>query len=312
MKKFLLVILTSIFTSLSIAQINQQVMDQVKTYPSAFKLYEHLSERITNDFNNDRDRAAAIYVWMATHIKYDVKAFFSGRVQRSARITYRNEAERIQKELALRQELAMETLQKKKAVCQGYSELYQLLCKACGIECEVVVGYSRSNVNNIGKVPRQSDHAWNVIRLDNNWLFVDVTWGAGHVDHKTRKFVPAFTSDYFAVEAEAFSYNHYSEESKWNFTGLTLKSFAEQVIAYHSFFGMGLELISPRQGLIKKMKKGRIVIEFKNITSEKHQYNYGFHGMKHMQPVEVQEKRSKGDFINRSGEKAHGLPGYYR
>lgn len=297
MKKYLLVILTSIFTSLSIAQISQEVIDKVETYPSSFRLYEQLSNQIIDDFDSDYDRAAAIYTWMATYIRYDTKVFFSGRVQRSANYTYRNEAEKIRKEKELRDELALNTLKKRKAVCQGYSELYRLLCQACGVRCEVVSGYSRTSFSDIGKVRSEPDHAWNAIWVDGKWLFVDATWGAGHVNYEKKQFIAAFTPAYFAVNPAMFSYNHFPEESEWNFTELTLKSFSEQPIIYHTFFGKGIELLSPTAGEIKKNRKGVIKIEFRTDVDGQYTYHYAFHDMKYMKEAEIQKN---GEFVTLS------------
>ena len=51
----------------------------------------------------------------------------------------------------------------KKAVCQGYALSYELLLAENGVECGVA---SSQNTN----------HAWNVVRLDGQWYHVDVTW----------------------------------------------------------------------------------------------------------------------------------------
>ncbi|MCG8579938.1 MAG: hypothetical protein MI866_08480 [Bacteroidales bacterium] len=292
---------------LLMGQIDGKVIDKVNAYPSSFKLYEKLSERIIKDFDTDYDRAAAIYTWMANHIKYDAKAFFSGRVQRVAQYTYRNEAEKYQKEKALRDELAMSTLKKKKAVCQGYAELYRLLCQACGIQCEVISGYSRTGLNDIGKVRSEPDHAWNAIQINNKWLFVDATWGAGHVDYKTRKFVPSFTSAYFAVKPTVFTYNHFPEKPEWNFTELTIKDFSEQPLFYHTFFKKDIELLSPLNGVLKKTKEGWIQIKFKKTSEEKHTFHYAFHGMKYMQDAEWQKK---GEVITLSIDADNHRSGY--
>ncbi|MCM1287653.1 MAG: dockerin type I domain-containing protein [Clostridium sp.] len=49
------------------------------------------------------------------------------------------------------------------AVCMGYAEAYRLLLREVGIECE----YCGS---------ADMDHAWNIIKIDNEWYHVDVTW----------------------------------------------------------------------------------------------------------------------------------------
>ena len=51
------------------------------------------------------------------------------------------------------------------AVCAGYAHAYQILMQAVGIPCFYVAGYSS------GKA-----HAWNLVMLDGDWYYTDVTW----------------------------------------------------------------------------------------------------------------------------------------
>lgn len=53
----------------------------------------------------------------------------------------------------------------KKAVCEGYSKLFQYLCYCVGINSTQVVGTS-GGVN----------HMWNAVNLDGDWYQVDTTW----------------------------------------------------------------------------------------------------------------------------------------
>lgn len=50
-----------------------------------------------------------------------------------------------------------------RAACQGYSEALDFLLKKLKIESKVVVSY-------------QMNHAWNMIKIDNQWYHIDVTW----------------------------------------------------------------------------------------------------------------------------------------
>ncbi len=52
-----------------------------------------------------------------------------------------------------------------KAVCEGYARLFQILCYHTGINANFVRGESQNQ-----------PHAWNVVKLDNEWYHVDVTW----------------------------------------------------------------------------------------------------------------------------------------
>lgn len=51
------------------------------------------------------------------------------------------------------------------AVCAGYARGYQILMQAVGIPCFFVTGVSEG----IG-------HAWNLVQLDGEWYYTDVTW----------------------------------------------------------------------------------------------------------------------------------------
>lgn len=51
------------------------------------------------------------------------------------------------------------------AVCEGYSELFQLLLLQSGVECLTAIGTSRGQ-----------PHQWNVVRLGDGYYHVDPTW----------------------------------------------------------------------------------------------------------------------------------------
>lgn len=53
------------------------------------------------------------------------------------------------------------------AVCQGYAEAFQLLGKKAGLVVEIRQGHNGS-----------AGHAWNVVKLDNDWYNVDTTFSA--------------------------------------------------------------------------------------------------------------------------------------
>ena len=53
----------------------------------------------------------------------------------------------------------------RKAVCQGYSQAFQLLMNRMGIECGICSGDARGEA-----------HAWNYIRLNGQYYWIDVTW----------------------------------------------------------------------------------------------------------------------------------------
>ena len=58
----------------------------------------------------------------------------------------------------------------KKCVCEGYAKSFKYLANAAGFECEIMQGIA---TNSSG---RTENHAWNCVKVDNNWYAVDPTW----------------------------------------------------------------------------------------------------------------------------------------
>lgn len=92
-------------------------------------------------------------------------------------------------------------LVEKKAVCEGYSRAFQLLCNRLGVDCISISGSGDGE-----------SHAWNNVRLDGEWYEVDVTWNDTDGDTE----FPIY--DYFNLPSDEFSESHstsplYSETS---------------------------------------------------------------------------------------------------
>lgn len=54
-------------------------------------------------------------------------------------------------------------------VCETYAKTYDYLCTLFGLDCLTVAGKGVTNGSAVG-------HAWNVVKLENEWFDVDVTW----------------------------------------------------------------------------------------------------------------------------------------
>ena len=58
----------------------------------------------------------------------------------------------------------------KEAVCDGISKAFKHLCNLAKINSNVILGDSWNEYE-----PKQS-HAWNMVKIDNKWYYIDVTW----------------------------------------------------------------------------------------------------------------------------------------
>ncbi len=89
------------------------------------------------------------------------------------------------------------TLIKGKSVCQGYAASFYRICKE--------LGYS---VRFVSSSPRRGCHAWNIIKLDGKYYFVDCTWDDEIAEGKSEFSAP---QDYYFLinydNARAYDYN---------------------------------------------------------------------------------------------------------
>lgn len=77
----------------------------------------------------------------------------------------------------------------KKAVCAGYAKAFQYITNRLGIECSYVRGCCNDG----------EWHAWNIIKLEGSYYYVDTTWD-DHTNTDTRKNNYAEVSyDYFCI-----------------------------------------------------------------------------------------------------------------
>ena len=58
-----------------------------------------------------------------------------------------------------------------KAVCEGYTRAFQLLCDKLGVDCWVIQGQAQGFEGE-----DNTNHIWNCVQLDGNWYYVDATW----------------------------------------------------------------------------------------------------------------------------------------
>ena len=63
----------------------------------------------------------------------------------------------------------IDSLEDKKGVCQDYAQMFAMMCWEEGFECRIIFGESDKGY-----------HAWNQVRIDGSWKYIDVEWsGSG-------------------------------------------------------------------------------------------------------------------------------------
>ena len=112
------------------------------------------------------------------------------------------------------------TYSKGVGVCDGFAKNYVTMCNALGVEAYRVVGYSKGAGYTPGVMPKQSDHAWNAIKIGYDYYLLDVTWGIGSCNGDY--YEPKLKDAYFCTNPQAFIRTHLPAEQQYQLISPTI------------------------------------------------------------------------------------------
>lgn len=93
---------------------------------------------------------------------------------------------------------AYDALFKKSTVCNGYALLFYKMALKAGLECKYITGIGVTD-------NQQTNHAWNIVKLNKKWYLVDVTWD--DPINGTKIYY-----DYFLKGSNTYSEDHYAAD----------------------------------------------------------------------------------------------------
>jgi hypothetical protein len=246
-----LIFLTTVQVSTAQAEFNY---DQTDAHALRFKKADYkthllLAEAICKDLKTDRDKARAIFTWLAHNIKYDIEGMGRDPIRAESLEALENKMDKI----------TANVYKKGKGVCHDYSTLYLEMCEVAKVECLLVGGHARQN-NRRG----WEGHAWNAVNIEGKWQLLDVTWGAGYIDDD-EKFHYDFASGYFATAPHLFILNHFPLDEKWQLleTPIDKKSFKNQPAIGFRHTKWGITDAEPLREPLKKDAQGNVAVRFK-------------------------------------------------
>ncbi len=165
-----------------------------------------LAAYLTKEATTDLEKVRSFYVWMTANITYDVQKYLDWGVGHTIMV----DDTKVE-----RRRIMQETLKNKLAVCQGYSELFDALCKEADIPSQIVIGYSKSyGTHNIVKEIKEPDHTWNAVLLDDEWYLLDATWGSGFINQELT-FTPMQDDRFFLMDPTELIYTHLPADPMW-------------------------------------------------------------------------------------------------
>lgn len=132
------------------------------------------AEEITDGLTKEREKAKAIYKFVAENVSYDVEKF--------------------KEDIFHPDDSAVATLESGSGICQDYAFLTLALLRSIDIESRYVQGYAGGR------------HAWVEAKVDGEWIEMDPTWGAGYIDGDEFHF--KYNKDYFDPDPEFLEETH--------------------------------------------------------------------------------------------------------
>jgi hypothetical protein len=261
---FILFLLFAFFSHALYAQQYNAIDKVVLKYPKHFNSTEDVAQRIQKDFKSEYEKARAIYSWMALNIKYDYQAYL--KPPKVISFSYRTEAEK-QKQIALiKQETWEKAFRSRKAVCEGFTLLYEHLASLVGLRSEVIRGDSKRMLSDIGRKNSFSNHAWNIVEVDGKWRLVDVTWGQGYFDSNKRIMVNHFNAVYFDTDPKYFFAKHFPDSGVYLNRKLNRDDFLDGPLIFDQTIAGDYEIMRPKSGTIQAQQGDRLQFKIKNIS----------------------------------------------
>lgn len=268
-KQTLVIFIFIVFSTLGWSQNYKKVDSIVLTYPTKFSTVTKLADRISSDFSTDFDKVRATYTWIANNVVYDPTEY--GKYN----FSYETKSELEKKEIKFQKKLSTRVISKNKAVCEGYSILFKIICDNLDIQSKIVTGGSKTTITDIGR-RYYSNHAWNIVEIENRKYLIDVTWGAGTYRNGFEKNVDYY---FYLTDPNQFIKKHYPD----NYENSLLKEKIEKEDFLNGplMYNNDIELKEPISGIIKKAEVSKVKFSFKtdreidtltyNIGKENHQ-----------------------------------------
>lgn len=222
---------------------------------------DSLAFKLTAGYASEVEKVRAIYSWITQHISYNVNIFNS---RRPINIKYTSIKEDTSEWKSTDEIVAQRVLDRRVAVCDGYSRLFKILCEYSGVKCEIITGFAAGYVTRNRSF--RTNHSWNAVMIDSSWKLIDVTWASGFVNFSD-DYVPHQDDSYFFASPAHFIYDHYPEDPKWTLMDKApfFKEFREHPFKFKSFAKYRINSFSPGPGVINAFVGDTIRFEL-NVT----------------------------------------------
>lgn len=259
MQSYRLFLLLSFLSTSTVAQ-QQSIYSKADSValayrPHRFTSANKIARTLTEPFETEQEKARVLFRWVTDNIRYDIKTYLKLKERnfRFPKKRFRNAKHKTRWRKRQYRRLVQGSLRRRKAVCEGYAELYAYLCNQAGVYAQVVSGHSRADENDIGRYQRPL-HAWNAVRINGKLQLADPTWASGTVDEHRKLFTKEFRGHYYLTPPRQFAYNHFPEDPNmllFHADSFQVKEFYQLPLPLDGYFTQKLDLIAPKNGRIR-------------------------------------------------------------
>jgi hypothetical protein len=164
--------------------------------------------------------------------------------------------------------VADRVLERRVAVCDGYSKLFKTLCDYSNIKSEIITGFAEGYMGRVGSF--RTNHSWNAVMIDSNWYLLDVTWASGYINGSD-EFVPHKEESYFLTPPQRFINDHYPEDLFWTLLPEppANREFRHYPFKYKTYNKYRINSYYPSQGIINAFPGDTIHIELSVQNAER-------------------------------------------
>ncbi len=259
-----------LFSLHSFSQNYDYIDSKAKNYSNILNTVS-LSNKIKKDFNTDEEKIRALFVWIVENIEYHLSEkswtgikleFYFSKYQKE-RDSKRKEKIRIKN-----------AIKNKKANCYGFSLIFKEVCDLLNIESEIIIGYGKGSLFDIGEDNEIKDHSWNSVKVNNQWQLIDISWAIGYrLIEKKRN-----NDYYYFISPNEFINQHLPSNPKWQLISnkISKKDFIATPILYPLYYNSEFKLSNENDGIIKISKKGKYFSISFNKISKYSKISYAF------------------------------------
>ncbi|WP_445634670.1 Transglutaminase-like domain-containing protein [Nostoc sp. DSM 114161] len=143
-----------------------------------------------------------------------------------------------------------------KGVCEGYANLFMALGRAIGADVVYIRGKIRRDLAPVELIPKVvrlvnsdydwTNHAWNAVKILDNWQLVDTTWD----DRDSSEIgFSSYSAEYLTLPPQVMSISHFPDQLDWQLLPRRedYNTFENKPLLTPKFFIEDLTLISPTE-----------------------------------------------------------------